>query len=122
MYNNLYFETSAMTHHTNNRNQKLHSQPHYTEDYFKEARVVFGSKENGLGYDYDDRLWQHDYEKHEKAWEEACNSKFTKYSANFYEFYLSKYFDKKVHLGCVMAGVNRSNGYPYVVFGYKFVD
>jgi len=105
---------------TNSRTTPLHTQPHYTEDDFKHAQTVFGQDVKGLGWDYDDRIREWDYNKANMAWEKAKESGHTMRSANFYEDYLSEYFGKPVDLICIKAGFNVSNGYPYCVFGYKF--
>lgn len=36
----------------------------------------------------------------------------------YYEIYLSEYYGKPIEIKHIIAGVNRSNGYPYLVFGY----
>lgn len=84
----------------------------------KLIQVDFGEDVKGLNWEYDDRLWQRDYAKHEMAWKDSVDKELPTRSANFYENYLSEYFGEKVKIVCIMAGVNRSNGYPYVVFGY----
>ena len=119
-YTNLFQESMGKMFHTNNRTTKLHTSPHYTEEYFSEARCVFGNEDDVEHTAYDDRIRQWDWEKSEKSWDTALESKETVRSANFYEKYLQEYFDKpSLHLTCIWAGVNRSNGYPYVCFGWK---
>ena len=103
-------------------NAELYTQPHYTDERFRKEQTVFGAEESNLSYDYDDRIRQWDYQKHEMAWDLAKKTGHKVGSQRFYEAYLSKYFGKPILLKHVIAGVNRGNGYPYVVFGYKFKE
>lgn len=95
--------------------------PHYTNEYYKHARSVFGKETKGISYDYSDRLWEWDYEKSKAAFEVANSSQHKKDSANYFEVYLSEYFGKPVEILHILAGFNWANGYPYQVFGYKFI-
>ena len=110
---------------TLNKDEPLHTSPHYTDDRFKNEQTVFGEQpksrygHDGLHYDYSDRLWQWDYSKAEKSIEIANASGATPKSCRWYEAYLSAYFDRPIEIKHIVAGVNRSNGYPYCVFGYK---
>ena len=83
---------------------------------------LFGAQEEGLHYDYSDRLFQWNPEKSEVASNEANNSGRVKGSAEWYEKYLSVYCEEPVELKHVLAGVNLSDGYPYIVFGYRFAS
>lgn len=105
--------------HTNSRNTALYTQPHYTNDYFKTPRIVFGKEAKGLNTAYDDRMQSWDYEKYNQSWNEAKNSDVVFRSADFYEKFLSLYFGKKIKLICVWSGFNVSNGYPYSCFGWE---
>ena len=102
-------------------NAKLHDQPHYTEEYYKEARIIFGSKEDGLSWVYSDRLEEQAFQKARNAQEyarENCTASVG--TARYYKMYLEEYFGRKLELPCIMAGANVSNGYPYQVFGLRF--
>jgi len=44
---------------------------HYSDDYWNKARTVWGVEEKNLNYDYSDRLYQWDYDKAEKSFDEA---------------------------------------------------
>lgn len=92
--------------------------PHYTNSYFKTARVVWGREEKGLSWDYSDRIWEWDYEKAEQSAKLASEKHPTR-TAAWVEVYLSAFFGKDIEVVCIMAGFNVSNGYPYQVFGYK---
>lgn len=112
---------------TTDRRVPLETYPHYSDERFSNgrARTVFGRVPDGaeyirgLEYVYDDRMRQWDYAKHERAWKEAETLALPNRSADLYEAYLSAYFGEPVSLLHVLAGVNVSNGYPYVVFGYR---
>jgi hypothetical protein len=85
------------------------------------THVIYGKREEGLSWDYSDRLWQWDSDKAKKS-AELARQKFTPRTANYYQEYLCQYFDEKIVLNCIIAGVNVSNGYSYLVFGYKRED
>jgi hypothetical protein len=99
-------------------NKQLTDNPHYSDNRFDKEQTIFGKEEKGLGYDYSDRIWQWNYDKAEQATEHA-STKYTPHTANWYQEYLSFFFDKKITLKHVVAGVNKSSGYPYLIFGYK---
>jgi hypothetical protein len=102
-------------------NTPLNTTPHYTDDRFNKPQTVYGQEDkNIIDYVYSDRIWQWDYKKAEQATEIANNSGAVLKSARWYEVYLSAFFDRRVEVLHIMAGVNVSNGYPYAVFGYKF--
>lgn len=95
--------------------------PHYTDSHFKTARTVWGAEENGISYDYSDRLWEWDYDK-AKAASEAASIHARPRTAQWFQDYLSAYHGKPVILRHIMAGFNLGNGYPYQVFGYRFAE
>ena len=109
---------------TLDKNEPLHTCPHYTDKRFEKEQTVFGEQakspygHEGLHYDYSDRLWQWDYEKAKKSVEIADQSGAIPKSCKWYEAYLSAYFDCSIEIKHIVVGVNRSNGYPYSVFGY----
>ncbi len=104
---------------TNSMTAILHDQPHYSDRTFDKEQTIFGRKEKGLSYDYDDRLWQWDWDKSKEARATAESSGANLHTAQFYQEYLSAYFGKKIILKHIIAGINKSNGYPYLMFGYK---
>ncbi len=103
---------------TSDRNAQLYVNPYYTDSRFREPQTIFGEREDGLSYEYDDRIQQWDYQKHKDSWEVAKQDNAVR-TANFYSAYLSAYHDRKIEVVHILAGVNLSNGYPYLVFGYK---
>jgi hypothetical protein len=103
---------------TFNMNASLHDNPHYTEKIFDDYQTIFGKKEDGLNYDYSDRIWQWNYDKAEKSSKKAAE-RFSYHTANYYQEYLSLFFGKSIQLKHIYAGVNVSSGYSYLIFGYK---
>jgi len=105
---------------------QLETRPHYSDSRFKPAngwghvdRTVYGAKEPGLHYDYNDRIVEWDYEKSKSAWAIAKETGAQPHTARLLNAYLSAYFDKPVVIRHIIAGVNRSNGWPFCVYGYK---
>jgi hypothetical protein len=103
--------------------------PHYTNEYYKEARTVYlanGKRLNSEGYvkgaeyNYSDRLWQWDWDKANQAWEVARAKELPRDSAALHEAYLTAYYGKELELVHIMAGFNWSSGYPYQVYGVIF--
>jgi hypothetical protein len=107
--------------------------PNWMDDRFKEPRIIYLESEKyhpdnktekkNYGFDYSDRLWEWDYKKSETAWEKAKldfkELENRNKTAEFYERYLQYYFDDpELTLHCILSGVNVSNGYPYLVYGY----
>lgn len=113
---------------TLDKDKPLETTPHYTDTRFQKEQTIFGKRpespygHTGLHYDYSDRLWEWDYKKSKKAAKIAAESGATPKSCRWYEVYLSAYFGKSIEIEHIIAGVNRSNGYPYCVFGYKVAD
>lgn len=110
---------------TFDKNRPLKTEPHYTDELFEKEQTVFGKPAKSsyghkhLSYDYSDRLWQWDYDKTQQSVDIANQSGATFKSCRWYEAYLSAYFDRPIVIEHIIAGVNRSNGYSYCVFGYR---
>lgn len=86
----------------------------------KEERTIFGGKEDDLFYNYSDRLAEWDYHKDRRANEYAALVAQPK-TAGYFRAMLSYFHDgAKVSLRHIIAGCNRSNGFPYLVYGYKY--
>lgn len=98
----------------------LETCPHYTDARFDKEQTVYGAAEKGLNYEYDDRIVQWDYEKHKIAAKAATESGAKARTARWYNFYLSVFYGFDVEVRHIEAGVNRSNGYPYCVFGFHY--
>lgn len=102
--------------------------PHYTNEFYREARTVWieqGYKADGaygtikgVSYDYSDRIWQWDWNKADAA-RLAVDASIDRRSPAFIQAFLRGYFGKpELKLVHVMAGFNLSNGYSYQVYGY----
>ena len=103
---------------TLNKNEVLESTPHYSDSRFKDEQTVFGKPDKILSYEYSDRLIERDYDKSKQASTSAHNSGAEYKTAQWYENYLSAYFGKPVEIRHIAAGVNRSDGWDYRVFGF----
>lgn len=113
-----------------------HLMPHYSNDYFKNARTVYlasdcetkegeyGETVKGAAYNYSDRIRQwHTEDEYEAAWKTAKASGHQPRSAAYLEVYLRAILDNpELKLVHILAGVNWSNGYPYQVYGYIVQD
>lgn len=91
--------------------------PHYSDDRWKQAQLVWGTEQRCTEVNYDDRLWQWDWDAGERAREATKGMDRT---ARMYQQWLSAYHSKPVVLRYVMAGCNWSSGYAYYVFGYDY--
>ena len=117
---------------TFSRTAVLHTDAHYTEKVFCTTdQSIFGKEEKGLNYVYNDRL-----EWHSKKWKEALEARAAfaakKHcpegiqpseilrTAEAHEVLLTTCFGRPVELVHILAGVNRSNGFPYLVYGYRW--
>lgn len=100
----------------------LNTMPHYTDQRFKTAQTVYGAEERGLHYDYSDRLWEWNYDKAEAANKVAQEQGHPIRSCAYYEAYLTAYFGKPTEIKHILAGWNVATGYPYAVFGYRFME
>lgn len=107
--------------------------PHYTNPNFKEGvQAVFLDSRfqegrqgiDGAAYDYSDRFcgW-FESKDIEEAWQAAKRlamaGEFEIDSAGYFEAWLQSLFkDPGLKLVHILTGVNMSNGYPYMVYGY----
>lgn len=91
---------------------------HYTSEWFKTARTVYGTERLGLEYNYSDRLCESNIDAHRKAVEAANVSHAPKGSCLWWEEYLSSYWGHSTKIHHILAGFNLLSGYSYLVFGY----
>lgn len=106
--------------------------PHYSSTQFKgSAQTIYlrpgyqtkqgiaGDIVEGCRYDYSDRIVGYfPKEERDEAWAKA-KSKFEPKSAAFIQEYLRiLYGNPNIVVVHILAGVNRSNGYPYRIYGY----
>ena len=90
---------------------------HYSDPTAKEERTVFGTKHEGLFYNYDDRLIGDKWTEGLRLAAEQATPK----TARYYEIALNHFHDTdSVDLQHVVLGCNRSNGFSYLIFGYKY--
>jgi hypothetical protein len=103
------------------RKSKLkHDSPHYTDERFSSAQLIWGKEDGADFWVYSDRLWGWDYQKAQDAHKEAGQNH-TIGSVNYYERMLQVFNDDdSIRMTGIMAGYNISNGYPYRVYGYTY--
>lgn len=94
--------------------------PHYTRGY--DEACVFGAVADGLRFDYSDRLSEWDRRRNSICFRRSARKGEPKYTANRISRYLSYYFNRPTVCKCIIAGVNRGNGWDYRVYGYQFTD
>lgn len=101
--------------------------PHYTNELFRKEQTVYllaGHKVsngwvNGAEYVYDDRVRQWNWEGADQAWKLARLVVEDHYTAACHEAYLQLYYKSlNIELVHILSGVNWSNGYPYMVYGF----
>ena len=91
---------------------------HYTDDTFPIERTVFGREKDGLFYNYSDRLGGDGWNKGVKL---AQEKQLEPHSAAFYEECLKAFHEAdSLDLQHVILGGNNSNGYSYLIFGYRY--
>lgn len=96
------------------RNAVLPTNPCWTDPKYKHPQTIFGSREGATQYNYSDRLECR--EGHKEAREAATGEPRT---AAYYESYLNHLFNEDYELLHIMAGINHSNGYSHLIFGYR---
>jgi hypothetical protein len=105
-----------------NEDAILDTYTNWADEQAKKERTIFGQKEEGLFYNYSDRLLDWDYSKTRRAEEYAELVAHPK-TAKYFKAMLSYFHDGAViDLRHIMAGCNRSNGHPYLVYGYKYEE
>jgi hypothetical protein len=94
---------------------------HYSDPEARgEPITVFGAAKKGLFYNYDDRLIGKEWDG---GWKIAQASKAKPDTARFFEIVLNHFHSTTdVDLQHVLLGVNRSNGFHYLVFGYNYTS
>ncbi len=86
--------------------------------------IVFENKTKPQHHVYSDRLVQWDYKKYNELSKKHFGNEgqyWDNRGIKAIENFLSEYFDKPVKLQRILKGENRSNGYPFWVFGYDEV-
>jgi hypothetical protein len=100
------------------KNTPIRIDMHYTDPQARgEAITVFGEAKKGLFYNYNDRLFGDKWD----AGRKIAEKNETRNTAKYFEVMLNHFHDTNtVDLQHVLLGVNHSNGYPYLVFGYTY--
>jgi hypothetical protein len=97
---------------------------HYSE--YAGEKTVFGRPSSSpyghahLKYVSNDRLYEYDPDKAVKA-SNIARQQATTRTCRFYEIMLSNFYDATIEIEHIIAGINRGNGFPYYIFGYKEV-
>lgn len=95
--------------------------PHYSNKLFEKEQTLYGKYYDKLNYVYSNRLFTEYYHKYDKVWYELKEKKELVFlSANFYQALLISLFEKELKIKHIIGGVNKSNGNPYLIFGYKY--
>jgi hypothetical protein len=77
----------------------LNLNPHYTNERFRHAQTVWGHKEEGLCYNYSDRLSQWDYAASDAAREKVKASGLDGRTPRALQLYLSEYHWQAMRVG-----------------------
>ncbi len=94
--------------------------PHYTDDYYKKARLIWGSEKADF-WAYSDRIGQWHKSKVLMAASKQCEEEGLKPRTSAYVQRWLQLINKDdgLVLQGIMAGHNLANGFPYQVYGYK---
>ena len=96
--------------------------PHYTDDFFKHAQLIWGKKDVPF-WNYSDRIIEWYGQKARLAWAQAIDDGFpTQSSAHVQRYLAIVHEDDNLELIGIMAGHNLATGYPYQVFGYRYEE
>ena len=94
--------------------------PHYSDDRWRTAQLIYGRECKTVECNYSDRLWQWDWAAAERASEVCKAAGMTPRTARWTEAWLSAYHGKPVLLRYIMGGSNLATGYGYYVYGYDY--
>lgn len=104
---------------TNNPDRLL-AYPDYHSGVWRSPQIIYGKKEEGLTWEYSDRIWEWDYDKAKAASEQAITEGLRDRTARYMEKFLRFFYDKPdLELVCVLGGCNLASGFPYYVYGFK---
>ena len=103
---------------TSDKDVRLNLNPHYTDEDYSEGQVhdIFGS-EGEYHYVYSDRFSNRSFLQY--CLDRAVQDGRIAGSAGMWESGLTYYYGGPVTLHNIKAGVNRSSGYSYQVFGFE---
>lgn len=107
---------------TTNYTQYIRTHTNWDSKEADEERTIFGKSSKGLFYVYSDRLYDWNHDLATKAKENAKKIS-NENTAEFFALMLSYYYNcEYIQLEHIIAGCNRSNGFPYLVFGFQKSD
>lgn len=92
--------------------------PHYSDDRWRTAQLIYGAQGKTDECNYSDRLWQWDSEAAQRGSEAAKGMGRT---AAMWETWLSAYHQRPVVVRYILGGTNWSSGYEYYVLGYDYL-
>lgn len=102
-----------------NKDAVIRTHMHYTDPQANQEITVFGEAKPGLFYNYSDRLsqWLSDW----GAGLELAKRSATVGTARYFEIALKHFHHSdSIDIQHIILGVNRSNGFDYLVFGYTY--
>jgi hypothetical protein len=94
----------------------------YNDKRFKPGidRILFGREEEGLDWNYNDRLWEWDYKKAQQSNLSARNSGVGFRTPLYYQEFLRAYFDQpNLELVCIKGGYNAQTLSEFHLYGYR---
>lgn len=103
------------------RSDQVLAYPHYSDERWDTAQLIYGRECKTNECNYSDRLYQWDYEAADRASKSCKEAGLDQRTAQGIEAWLGFYHQKPVKLRYIFGGSNRANGYPYYVYGYDYV-
>jgi hypothetical protein len=91
---------------------------HYSNPIWDKPRTIWGAAEEGLQYEYSDRLWQWDRAKAEDASKKAAKKAGKAFTPKYIQEFLKVLLGEPVELLHIKGGVN-TNGYTYYIYGFR---
>ena len=108
-------ERDLYPHYSDPRFSRGQTKTVWVADGFTAERGDYGETVKGAQYIYSDRI---DFYAREEGYDAANHSEFLAQSPGWFEFVLkTALHNDAIELVHLIAGVNVSNGYPYLVFG-----
>lgn len=96
--------------------------PHYSDERWSDAQLIYGKKCKCDEVNYSDRLYQWDSESAQRASNVLKEAGLNARTARGIQVWLTEYHQRPVIIRYIMGGTNWSSGYAYYVYGYDFDD
>lgn len=97
------------------------SYPHYSDERWRTAQLIYGRECSTTECNYSDRLYQWDSAAYDRATAALRDhAGLRPRTARYIEAWLSAYHGRPVLLRYIMGGVNLATGYEYYVYGYDY--